>query len=259
MKIIQSPSPNFNDRKAPVDMLVLHYTGMESGSAALSRMREEASQVSAHYMIWEDGRISQLVAEDRRAWHAGVGSWQGDTDLNSCSVGIEIVNGGHNVPCPDGSLPPYPSLQLDTVIALSQAIIARHNIPQSRIVGHSDIAPDRKEDPGEHFPWERLAKAGIGLWPEPMVGSDGPPLLIGRGLSKGDEGAAVQRLCEMLARIGYGLETSTAYDAQMEATVTAFQRHWLPTRLTGQADLETLRSIMAVLGKVEARHGSTSI
>ena len=123
MNIEQAPSPNFNDRKTKVDMLVLHYTGMETGQAALERMLDAQAEVSAHYMVWEDGRVNQLVDEDKRAWHAGVGSWQGDTDLNSCSVGIEIVNGGHNVPCPDGSLPPYPSLQLDTVIALSQACL----------------------------------------------------------------------------------------------------------------------------------------
>jgi len=253
MNITQTPSPNFNDRKAPIDMLVLHYTGMASGQAALERMCDADAEVSAHYMIWEDGRISQLVDEAKRAWHAGVGSWQGDTDLNSCSVGIEIVNGGHNVPLPDGSLPPYPEAQIEAVIALSQVVVARHNIPQTRIVGHSDIAPMRKEDPGEHFPWGQLAKAGLGLWPEMLAGPDGAPLLIGRGLGKGDTGAPVQRLCQMLGRIGYGLDVSNQYNEETEATVRAFQRRWLPARLTGQADLETLRAVMAVqaLGEAE--------
>lgn len=253
MKITQAPSPNFNDRKAPVDMLVLHYTGMESGGVALERMQNATAEVSAHYMVWEDGQVSQLVDEHKRAWHAGVGSWQGDADLNSCSVGIEIVNGGHNVPLDDGRLPPYPEAQIAAVIALSAAIIARHNIPQARIVGHSDIAPARKEDPGEHFPWATLAEAGIGVWPKVANGPDGPPLLIGRGLCKDDTGAPVERLQEMLARIGYGLEVSAQYDAHTEAVVQAFQRRWMQARLTGQADLETLRTIMAVRGLVEAR------
>ena len=251
MNITQAPSPNFNDRKAPIDMLVLHYTGMASGEAALERMCDADTEVSAHYMVWEDGRISQLVDEDKRAWHAGVGSWQGDSDLNSCSVGIEIVNGGHNVPRADGSLPPYPEAQIAAVIALSQAIVARHGIAQSRIVGHSDIAPLRKEDPGEHFPWAKLAEAGLGQWPELASAKGAPPLLIGRGLGTGDKGAPVERLQEILARIGYGLAINAQYGDETEATVRAFQRRWIQARLTGQADLETLRMIMAVQAAVQ--------
>jgi len=220
MKIEQTPSPNFNDRKAPLDMLVLHYTGMESGEAALARS---------------------------------------DTDLNSCSVGIEIVNGGHNVPLADGSLPPYSEAQIDAVIELSKAIVARHAIAQSRIVGHSDIAPARKEDPGEHFPWARLAGAGIGLWPEIAEKLDGAPLLIGRGLGRGDNGPPVRRLQDMLARIGYGLNASEHYDAATEATVLAFQRRWMPDRLTGQTDMETLRMIMAMKILIEDVHGANHI
>ncbi|MEO9969314.1 MAG: N-acetylmuramoyl-L-alanine amidase, partial [Hyphomonadaceae bacterium] len=219
MKIEQAPSPNFNDRKAPIDMLVLHYTGMVSGQAALDRMCDAAAEVSAHYLVWEDGRISQLVDEGKRAWHAGIGSWQGDTDLNSCSIGIEIVNGGHNVPLGDGSLPPYPEVQIEAVIALSQSIIARHHIPQARIVGHSDIAPARKEDPGEHFPWAQLSEAGIGLWPEPFVSESGAPTLIGRGLRTGDQGEPVERMQKMLARIGYGTDATGIYDEATEAAV----------------------------------------
>ncbi len=251
MTIEQTPSPNFNDRKLPIDMLVLHYTGMESGMAALERMRDKQAEVSAHYMIWEDGRIIQLVDESKRAWHAGVGIWQGDTDLNSCSVGIEIVNGGHNVLLADGSLPPYPDVQIKAVIALSAAVVARHNIPQNRIVGHSDIAPARKEDPGEHFPWVRLANTGIGLWPEPVETLSSGLHMIGRGLGRGDKGAPVERLQEMLARIGYGIVANGTYDTHTQACVLAFQRRWLPSRLTGQADLETLRVMMAVLAEVE--------
>lgn len=258
MKIAQTPSPNFNARKAPIDMLVLHYTGMASGEAALERMRDAGAEVSAHYMVWEDGRVSQLVDEANRAWHAGVGSWQGDTDLNSCSVGIEIVNGGHNVPLANGSLPPYPEAQMDAVIGLSGAIVARHRIPQSRIVGHADIAPLRKEDPGEHFPWAKLAEAGLGLWPKRREEGEGRgdgPLLIGRGLGADDKGAPVERLQEMLCRIGYGLDVNGDYDDGTQATVRAFQRRWAQARLTGQADLETLALIMAVKTEVERLDG----
>ena len=259
MKITQTPSPNFNERKASVDMLVLHYTGMESGEAALERMRDAQAEVSAHYMVWEDGQISQLVEEDKRAWHAGVGSWQADTDLNSCSVGIEIVNGGHNVPLPDGGLPPYSEAQIAAVIALSATIVSRHDIPQARIVGHSDIAPARKEDPGEHFPWARLADAGVGLWPAQPEGLSEGLQMIGRGLGTDDKGAPVERLQEMLARIGFGLEAGGEYDASTEACVLAFQRRWVPHRLTGQADLETLARVMAVRQLVENGDGRNSV
>lgn len=240
MDIISSPSPNFDERKHAIDMLVLHYTGMETGQAALDRMRDPAAKVSAHYMIWEDGRIDQLVDEDHRAWHAGVSSWQGDEDLNSRSIGIEIVNGGHDFPLPDGTLPPYPDRQVGALIALCRAIISRHRIPRTRIVGHSDIAPLRKQDPGEHFPWARLAKAHIGHWPEVSGRTDGP------GLQPGDTGSGVETLQTHLAGIGYGLDASGTYDTLTEAVVRAFQRRWLPDRVTGTADAQTLAHIGAV-------------
>ena len=218
--IEKQPSPNFNDRRFPVDMLVLHYTGMESGAAALAKMTSEEGGVSAHYMIREDGGVVQLVEEDRRAWHAGVSRWQGDEDLNSRSIGIEIVNGGHDWRLEDGRLPPYPEAQVEAVIALSKAIIARWDIPQTRIVGHSDIAPARKQDPGEHFPWARLAEQGIGLWPAAMPEQAGPV-----------EAA--------LRRIGY--DTS-----DLPAAITAFQRRWRPGRVDGMADQETRETASAV-------------
>ena len=256
MIISQTPSPNFNDRKADIDMLVFHYTGMESGEAALSRMREASAEVSAHYMVWEDGRVTQLVEEQKRAWHAGVGTWQGDTDLNSCSIGIEIVNGGHNVPLDDGSLPPYPDAQIASVISLAKAILDRHFIPQARVVGHSDIAPMRKEDPGEHFPWARLAEAGIGYWPGRVGSLSAMPLaLIGRGLGRADSGSAVSRIKGMLAAIGYDLAEHEDYDEQLEAVIAAFQRRWRPERVSGQADLETLSLIVAVSDALGEQHG----
>lgn len=256
MKIEANPSPNFNDRQHPIDMLVLHYTGMETGQAALDRMTDKEAGVSAHYMIWEDGSVVQLVGEDKRAWHAGVSKWQGDEDLNSRSIGIEIVNGGHDWPLEGDVLPPYPAVQIDTLIDLCKGILARWDIPQSRIVGHSDIAPIRKSDPGEHFPWEVLARNGIGIWPLPL--SENParppdematerlsqePLVMGTGLGRGDASKAVERMQDMLARIGYDLALSGVFDEQTEAVVRAFQRRWVQSRVTGQADTTTLHRI----------------
>lgn len=248
MKIEALPSPNFNDRKYPVDMLVLHYTGMQTGQAALDRMRDTAASVSAHYMLWEDGRVVQLVGEDKRAWHAGVSNWQGDEDLNSRAIGIEIVNGGHDWPLASGGLPPYPGAQIKALIELCSGILARWEIPASRIVGHSDIAPLRKADPGEHFPWERLARAGIGLWP--VSNSDHPaasPDANTTGLEPGDTGHSVGHLQTRLAEIGYGVPQSAQFDALTEACVRAFQRRWVPDRVTGAADPITLAKIDLVI------------
>lgn len=255
MKIEAVPSPNFNDRKHPVDMLVLHYTGMETGQAALDRMTDPAAEVSAHYMIWEDGRIAQLVGEDKRAWHAGVSNWQGDGDLNSRSIGIEIVNGGHDWPLSDGTLPPFPKAQIDAVIELCQGILTRWDIPQNRIVGHSDIAPLRKDDPGEHFPWATLAEAGVGF--APIAAKSDALNLIGRGLGLTDKGTAVERLQRSLIAIGYGLEGTGTYDALTQKTVTAFQRRWVQDRVSGDADLLTLSRIAAVELAYEASASSS--
>ena len=246
MKIIQAPSPNLNARKWPLDMLVLHYTGMQTGDAALSRMCDPEAQVSAHYMIWEDGQVVQLVPETERAWHAGVSSCQGEGDLNSRSIGIEIVNGGHDWPSADGTLPPYPDVQISSVIALCQDIIQRWSIPQRRIVGHSDIAPERKDDPGEHFPWRRLAAAGIGLWPAEEPDLEQGPGLIGRGLGLTDQGEAVSRLQTRLQAIGYAVTDTAIFESVTEAVVRAFQRRWVPDRVSGQADLLTLQRVEQV-------------
>lgn len=241
MKFIASPSPNFNDRKFPVDMLVLHYTGMQSGAAALARMCDPKAEVSAHYMVWEDGRISQLVGENKRAWHAGLSTWQGDDDLNSRSIGVEIVNGGHDMLLPDGALPPYPDVQIEAVIALCRDILSRHAISASRIVAHSDIAPARKSDPGEHFPWARLAAARIGLWPAAAM-DDHPDAT----LHPGDNGAAVIRLQEDLQAIGYGVSATGSYDDPTLLSVLAFQRRWRPEDLSGAADARTRHLIRRV-------------
>lgn len=225
MKIDRAQSPNFNDRMASLDMLVLHYTGMKTGAEAIERLCDPEAGVSAHYVVEEDGRILQLVDEDKRAWHAGVSRWQGDEDLNSRSIGIEIVNGGHDWRAPDGGLPAYPAKQIDAVTQLSRAILKRWDIPQTRIVGHSDIAPARKQDPGEHFPWQHLSEWGVGFWPDAAGDRDAP-------------------IAASLAAIGYDVSVETA-------AIAAFQRRWRPGRVDGCADQET-----AALADAIARHYS---
>ena len=192
-----------------------------------------------------------MVSEEKRAWHAGVARWQGDEDLNSRSIGVEIVNGGHDFPDAKGRLPVYPDMQIQAVISLCQAILARHDIPSTRIVGHSDIAPARKVDPGEHFPWLQLATAGIGLWPlrEP---AGRPNALSGPGLKPGKTSASVLRLQEHLAGIGYDLTATGTYDSQTEAVVRAFQRRWRPEIVDGNADIDCI----AMIGTVAALYAS---
>lgn len=224
LRRINSPSPNFNERQHPLDMLVLHYTGMQDGPTALARMQDPAAEVSAHYMVEEDGAVYALVAEDARAWHAGRSQWQGDEDLNSRSIGIEIVNGGH-----DFGLPDFPDVQIDAVIELCEEILGRWSIPQSRIVAHSDIAPDRKDDPGERFPWERLASAGIGIWPASRLAEGGQ-------VDEHELKAAYQT-------IGYA---PALIDRDIAAVTRAFQRRWRQADVSGEADAETRRIAVAV-------------
>lgn len=227
-------SPNFNDRKLPISMLVLHYTGMESAEAARDRLCDASAEVSAHYLVLEDGSVEQLVNEDKRAWHAGVGSWNGITDVNSASIGIEIVNGGHNFPLADGSLPPFPDMQILAVIKLCKEIIERHDIPQSNIVGHSDIAPARKEDPGEHFPWSGLAAAGVGLWPSDLTDDD-------RVLFEpNDRDRGVAILQRGLAEIGYRLSVTGQLDDETQSVIRALQRRYRPTRIGGIIDMQVV-------------------
>ena len=236
---IDAPSPNFDARRAPPDMLVLHYTGMQTGEAALARLRDPEAKVSAHYLVEEDGRIFHLVPEERRAWHAGRGVWQGEDDCNAASIGIEIVNPGHEFGYRD-----FPEAQIAAVIALIGDIRSRWTIPDNRIIGHSDLAPDRKEDPGERFPWKRLAEAGHGLWFEPA-----PERIhaLGGLLQKGDQGIGVVVLRAGLHRLGYGLKPGGDYDADAETAVRAFQRHWRPSRIDGVADGETRARLVGLL------------
>ena len=235
MELIEAPSPNFDARRSPPDMLVLHYTGMPTGEAALARLRDPEAKVSAHYLVEQDGRVFRLVAEERRAWHAGVSFWQGDRDCNAVSIGIEIVNPGHEF-----GYRAFPKVQIDRLLELIADIRTRWTIPDDRIVGHSDVAPERKEDPGELFPWRRLAKAGHGLWIEPKP-APGAPLQIG------DEGAGVLVLQSGLQRLGYDCERNGRYDERLASIVTAFQRHWRPSAVHGIADGETRARLMGLL------------
>jgi N-acetylmuramoyl-L-alanine amidase len=235
MTPIPAPSPNFNARTAPPDMLILHYTGMPTGEAALARLRDPAAEVSAHYMVEVDGRVFALVPEERRAWHAGKSFWRGATDINSLSIGIEIVNPGHEF-----GYTPFPDAQIAAVIDLASDIRSRWTIPNARILGHSDVAPGRKADPGELFPWKRLAEAGHGLWVEPATAPGG-------ALREGDEGTGVFALQAGLTRLGYDCAPSGKYDEWTATVVEAFQRHWREALLDGAADGETRSRLMALL------------
>jgi N-acetylmuramoyl-L-alanine amidase len=261
------PSPNFGARRgveAP-DSVILHYTGMPTAAEALLWLANPLSQVSAHYFVFEDGRIFQMVPESARAWHAGKSSWHGETDMNSRSIGIEIANIGPDLgkgfasevgagsreanpsnerilPIEPGNYPDFPDAQIAAVIALVKDIATRWRIPAHRILAHSDIAPGRKVDPGERFPWDKLAAAGLGLWAAPPQGASDVPRY-----AKGDEGMPVRALQAMLARFGYGLDLTGVFDQRTEDVVSAFQRHWRQSRVDGVADGETLARLMALL------------
>jgi N-acetylmuramoyl-L-alanine amidase len=282
------PSPNHGERKGcektgktSPDCVILHYTGMASASEALLWLANPLSEVSCHYFVFEDGRIWQMVPENRRAWHAGRSSWQGETDMNSRSIGIEIVNSGHDLSIP-GPLPPpgppFPDAQIDAVIRLVKDIATRWNIPARRILAHSDLAPGRKIDPGEGFPWATLAAAGVGLWPGPALRGGEADAAIqtggeagarkdwiassqaprndavhkGPSYRLGDEGMPVAALQSMFAKFGYGLEITGVYDQRTFDVVVAFQRHWRQGRVDGVADGETVGALRAFMGSGQA-------
>jgi N-acetylmuramoyl-L-alanine amidase len=232
------PSPNHGERKdgRTVDALVLHYTGMRDAASALHQLCNPAAQVSSHYLVLENGHILQLVPEARRAWHAGAGSWQGETDMNSASIGIEIVNPGHEY----GYIP-FPDIQIEAVTALCQDIVQRWRIPADRVIAHSDMAPARKQDPGELFPWDRLAAVGVGLWVKPQ------PVAGGRFMQRGETGQPIEALQAMFAMLGYGIAVSGTFDEATEQVVTAFQRHFRQARVDGIADRSTIETLRALL------------
>lgn len=222
MRLRDLPSPNHDDRPegVAVDMLILHYTGMKTGEEAIARLRDPAAKVSAHYVVEEDGQVFRLVPEHRRAWHAGISHWRGQAGLNARSIGIEIVNPGH-----EHGYRPFPALQMAAVCDLCLEILARHPIHARNVVAHSDVAPDRKEDPGEFFDWEGLARNGVGVWPAKDAAPEGDPAAL-------------------LAAIGYRT------DLPLPVLLRAFQRHWRPARVDGVADAGTLARLAAVAAAI---------
>ncbi len=221
MTILDTPSPNFDERTLPISMIVLHYTGMQDGPSALARLRDPEAKVSSHYLVEEDGTVCRLVAEDKRAWHAGRSHWRGITDINSASVGIEIVNPGHEF-----GYRPFSEEQIDALLPLVAAIKERHGITRGNVVGHSDIAPTRKRDPGELFPWARLAKLRLAL-PRPTRNLMDPRWTQGGFLLA-------------LERFGYDV-------ANPMAAIMAFQRRFRPELIDGEIDAECRMILLALL------------
>ena len=231
----ERPSPNFGPRPPGqrIDILLLHYTGMEDAVSALDRLCDPAAKVSAHYCIEENGVVIRLVADADRAWHAGVSSWAGATDINARSIGIELVNPGHEF-----GYRPFPEAQMQSLLSLCRDILARHHIPPHRVLGHSDVAPLRKQDPGELFDWPRLAAAGIGLWPSATTRPEAPP--------------QIEEIQSGLRRFGYAAPSSGEPDDETEAVLRAFQRHFRRSRVTGKIDLETTACLNALLALLDA-------
>jgi N-acetylmuramoyl-L-alanine amidase len=238
------PSPNFGERTKgrAIDMIVLHYTGMPDVEGAIARLCTAGTDVSCHYIVLEDGRIVQCVPEAKRAWHAGTSFWAGEEDVNSCSVGIEIVNRGH-----DWGYPDFPLRQIAAVIALCRGIMLRRNVPAYRVLAHSDVAPGRKKDPGEKFPWHSLANSGVGHWVQPA------PVVRGEALMLGAISDDVQNMQTAFAKYGYGMPTSGKFDGPTMEVVTAFQRHFRPARVDGIADRSTLTTLHALLSSLPAQ------
>jgi N-acetylmuramoyl-L-alanine amidase len=239
------PSPNHGEREAGrrPDMIVLHYTGMPDAEAALERLCTPGTEVSAHYVVFEDGRIAQLVQESRRAWHAGKSFWAGETDINSCSIGIEIANPGHEYGYPD-----FPKRQIAAVTALCRSIQTRNTVLPVRVLAHSDIAPARKQDPGEKFPWRTLYDSGVGHLVKPARISEGGALL-----ALGDRGDGVAAMQDSLGKYGYGVAVTGTYDSATHDAVAAFQRHFRPERIDGISDESTrttLQELLAQRGRV---------
>ncbi|HVY18873.1 MAG TPA: N-acetylmuramoyl-L-alanine amidase [Bauldia sp.] len=238
LAIEHRPSPNHGERAAgkPVDILLLHYTGMISDERALKWLCDPESAVSSHYFVFEDGRVAQLVDESRRAWHAGQSFWAGETDINSRSIGVEVANPGHEF-----GYRPFPDVQIAAVIALCGDILRRHAIPPERVLAHSDVAPERKDDPGELFPWATLSKAGIGVAPVAKTINGAETLRFGE---RGDRIATYR---SKLASYGYGIDVGSEFDAAAVTVTKAFQRHFRPSQVDGVADPGTVAVLDALL------------
>lgn len=279
--LIWHPSPNFNERTRQIRYVMLHYTGMTSADGALRVLTDPGpvrenyigeipaydppvaapvavdpnappppppppppplSRVSSHYLVYEDGRIFHMVDEAKRAWHAGAGSYGGETDMNSESIGIEIANGGH-----DAGLPPYPKVQIDAVVALVADIMGRHGLGPHLLIGHSDWTPRRKPDPGEHFPWYRFEELGL-AWSVGSGPEDGDRRVLFDTEGQRDRGVAV--LQTGLATIGYGLPVTGVYDALTIDTVRAFQRRHRQSLVTGFTDVDTLARVARLVRRM---------
>jgi N-acetylmuramoyl-L-alanine amidase len=231
MRLVECRSPNFDARPdgAPVDMLILHYTGMRTAEEALARLCDPDARVSAHYTIDRDGRVYRHVDEEMRAWHAGVSFWAGERNINGRSVGVELVNPGHEF-----GYVPFEKAQVGALIDLASEILERHPIPPHRVLGHSDVAPARKSDPGELFPWMHLAEFGIGFFPP-----------VDRRAPAREGTLLGSHVATLLAEFGYGLPPHV--DVPLETVVVAFQRHFQPTKVDGMADAETVALLSALL------------
>lgn len=229
MDCVEAPSPNFDERPkdTPIDILIMHYTGMETGAGAVARLCDPAARVSSHYTVDEDGTIFQHVPEACRAWHAGLSYWAGARDINGRSIGIEIVNPGHEF-----GYRSFPGAQIEAVIKLAREIIGRHPIRPERVLGHSDVAPARKIDPGELFPWGALSLAGVGLWPQTRKRRLGGSFEAG------------------LRTFGYGLRPEM--DVPTSTVIEAFQRHFRPSKIDGIADDECERILAALLSEIDS-------
>lgn len=233
------PSPNFEPRRGSggPSILLLHYTGVATAAKAIDWLSRAESKVSAHYVLDEAGFLTQMVAEDKRAWHAGLAVWEGETDINSASIGIEVQNPGHEFGYPD-----FPETQLRVLEALCRDIIDRHGIRPERVLAHSDVAPARKIDPGEKFPWARFAAAGIGHWVTPEAVNWADP-----GIARDAAGPLVADVQMLLARYGYGIEATGVFDPRTEFVVKAFQRHFRPERVDGRIDQSTITTLERLL------------
>jgi N-acetylmuramoyl-L-alanine amidase len=241
-----APSPNIGERRGGgrIDFLILHYTGLESARRSIDVLCDPRCEVSCHYLIDDDGAVVQMVGEADRAWHAGLSSWHGVEDINSHSIGIEIQNPGH-----ENGYPIFPESQMEAVEALAGDIIRRHGIRPENVLAHSDIAPQRKIDPGEKFDWERLARVGIGHWvhPRPLTA---PPIVASLDDPRPDEGVAVVQ--ELLATYGYRVGRDGILDVPTKKVIAAFQRHFRPQRVDGLPDESTrgtLEDLIAALGR----------
>ncbi len=242
------PSPCCEPRRGASrpDILLLHYTGMTSCERAIDWLSRPEAKVSCHYVIDVDGTITQMVAEDQRAWHAGVSAWAGETDINSRSVGFEIHNPGH-----DQGYPEFPEAQMAAVEALAADVVRRWSIAPERVLAHSDVAPARKIDPGEKFDWQRLATAGVGLWVQPVAVDPADD-----GFAPGARDAMIAKAQDLLRRYGYAIETTSELDLPTALVIAAFQRHFRPARVDGRLDASTLATIERLVAALDHQERS---